>query len=56
MDLGPIRKKIDGIDGKLVALVNQRLALAAKIGKIKRQAGGETQRVLSLRPRRRRQP
>jgi chorismate mutase/prephenate dehydratase len=41
MDLGPIRKKIDGIDAKLVDLVNKRLALAAEIGKIKRKAGGE---------------
>src|SRR5580658_2066600 len=41
MDLGPIRKKIDGLDAKLVDLVNRRLALAAEIGKIKRKAGGE---------------
>jgi len=41
MDLGPIRRKIDGIDGQLVALVNRRLALAAEIGKIKRKSGGE---------------
>jgi chorismate mutase/prephenate dehydratase len=41
MDLVPIRKKIDSLDEKLVEIVNKRLALAAEIGKIKRQAGGE---------------
>ena len=41
MNLGPLRKKIDGLDSKLVGLVNRRLALAAEIGKIKRKAGGE---------------
>jgi chorismate mutase/prephenate dehydratase len=41
MDLGPIRKKIDVLDAKLVELVNKRLALASEIGKIKRKTGGE---------------
>ncbi len=41
MDLGPIRKEIDGLDNKLVDLVNKRLALAAEIGKIKRKTGDE---------------
>jgi chorismate mutase/prephenate dehydratase len=41
MNLGPLRKKIDGLDANLVELVNRRLALAAEIGKIKRKAGGE---------------
>jgi chorismate mutase/prephenate dehydratase len=41
MDLTPIRKKIDKIDDRLVGLVNRRLALAAEIGRIKRNAGGE---------------
>ena len=41
MDLGPIREQIDGLDRQLVALINQRLALAAEIGKIKRSTGGE---------------
>jgi len=41
MELGPIRKKIDALDNKLVELVNKRLALAAEIGKIKRKTGGE---------------
>ena len=41
MDLGPLRKKIDALDGKLVSIVNKRLALAAEIGKIKRREGGE---------------
>jgi chorismate mutase / prephenate dehydratase len=41
MDLGPIREKIDSLDRKLVELINERLALAAEIGKIKRSTGGE---------------
>ena len=41
MDLGPIRKKIDALDTRLVAIVNRRLALAAEIGRIKRKTGGE---------------
>ena len=41
MELGPLRKKIDGLDGELVELVNKRLALAAEIGKIKRSKGEE---------------
>lgn len=41
MDLGPIRQQIDGIDRQMVALLNQRLALAAEIGKLKRSAGGQ---------------
>jgi len=41
MELGPFREKIDSIDRRLVELVNERLALAAEIGKIKRSAGGE---------------
>jgi chorismate mutase/prephenate dehydratase len=41
MELDPLRRKIDGIDRELVKLVNERLALAAEIGKIKRGTGGE---------------
>jgi chorismate mutase/prephenate dehydratase len=41
MDLGPLRKKIDALDTELVDLVNRRLALAAEIGKIKRDSGEE---------------
>lgn len=41
MDLEPIRKKIDQIDVQLVGLLNQRLVLAAEIGKMKRSHGGE---------------
>jgi chorismate mutase/prephenate dehydratase len=41
MDLGPIREKIDSLDRQLVELLNQRLALAAEIGKVKRSAGGQ---------------
>jgi chorismate mutase/prephenate dehydratase len=41
MDLGPIREKIDTLDRQLVELLNQRLALAAEIGKVKRSAGGQ---------------
>ena len=41
MDLGPIREKIDGLDRRIVELLNERLALAAEIGKLKRSAGGQ---------------
>src|SRR5688572_3083066 len=41
MDLGPIREQIDSLDKQLVELLNQRLALAAEIGKVKRSAGGQ---------------
>ena len=41
MDLSPIREKIDALDKQLVELLNQRLALAAEIGKVKRSAGGQ---------------
>ena len=41
MDLEPLREKIDGLDRQLVELINQRLTLAAEIGRIKRGAGGE---------------
>src|SRR5687768_16678144 len=41
MDLGPIREKIDSLDQQLVELLNQRLSLAAEIGKVKRSAGGQ---------------
>src|SRR3954471_18550999 len=41
MDLGPIRDQIDQIDHELVRLLNERLSLAAEIGKIKRSTGGE---------------
>ncbi len=38
--LAPLREKIDGLDREIVALLNQRLALAAEIGKHKRDTGG----------------
>jgi chorismate mutase / prephenate dehydratase len=41
MDLEPIRAKIDALDQRLVELINERLALAAEIGKLKRRTGGE---------------
>ena len=41
MDLEPIRHKIDALDKQLVELLNERLALAAEIGKLKRSAGGQ---------------
>src|SRR5579862_4254211 len=41
MELGPLREKIDALDRKLVEIVNERLALAAEIGRIKRSTGGE---------------
>ncbi len=40
-DLGPLREKIDLLDRQLVELINERLAHAAEIGKIKRSTGGE---------------
>lgn len=41
MDLGPIRENIDRIDRELVGLLNERLKLAAEIGKVKRSQGGQ---------------
>jgi len=41
MDLAPIRDQIDQIDRQIVEMLNQRLALAAEIGKLKRSAGGQ---------------
>ena len=41
MDLEPIREQIDTLDRQLVELLNQRLALAAEIGKVKRSQGGQ---------------
>src|SRR5471030_1551758 len=41
MSLEPIREKIDALDKQLVTLINERLALAAEIGKIKRKEGGQ---------------
>ncbi|MFM1746713.1 MAG: hypothetical protein RLZZ188_379 [Verrucomicrobiota bacterium] len=41
MDLGPIREKIDALDLRLVELLNERLTLAAEIGRVKRSAGGQ---------------
>lgn len=41
MDLEPIRQKIDALDKQLVALLNERLTLAAEIGKVKRSQGGQ---------------
>ena len=41
MSLEPIRQKIDELDRELVRLINQRLGLAAEIGKIKRSQGGQ---------------
>lgn len=41
MDLGPIRENIDRLDKQLVELLNERLKLAAEIGKVKRSQGGQ---------------
>ena len=41
MDLEPIRQKIDKLDHDLVELLNERLALAAEIGRLKRGTGGQ---------------
>ncbi len=38
MDISDWRKRIDGIDEKLVELLNQRARAAAAIGKLKRAA------------------
>ncbi len=40
-NLGPIRDQIDQLDRQIVDLLNQRLALAAEIGKLKRSTGGQ---------------
>lgn len=40
-NLGPIRDQIDQHDRQIVELLNQRLALAAEIGKLKRSTGGQ---------------
>ncbi len=41
MDLSAIRTQIDGLDRRIVDLLNERLALAAEIGKLKRSQGGQ---------------
>ena len=41
MDLDAIRQKIDQLDRQLVQVLNERLALAAEIGKLKRSQGGQ---------------
>jgi chorismate mutase / prephenate dehydratase len=41
MDLDPIRKKIDVIDREVIRLLNERLALAGEIGRVKREQGAE---------------
>lgn len=41
MDLRPYREKIDSLDRQIVELLNQRLSLAAEIGKLKRSQGGQ---------------
>ncbi len=38
--LTPIRQKIDEIDREFVRMLNERLSLAAEIGKVKRSSGG----------------
>ncbi len=40
MDIDSLRKKIDRLDTRLVELLNQRLALAAEIGRLKRSKDG----------------
>ena len=40
-NLGPIRTEIDQLDRQIVEILNQRLGLAAEIGKLKRSAGGQ---------------
>lgn len=41
MDLSAIRSQIDVLDRRIVDLLNERLALAAEIGKLKRSQGGQ---------------
>ncbi len=41
MDLSAIREQIDKLDGELVRILNERLTLAAEIGKLKRSQGGQ---------------
>jgi chorismate mutase/prephenate dehydratase len=41
MDLDAIRANIDKLDRQLVEVLNQRLTLAAEIGKLKRSQGGQ---------------
>ncbi len=41
MDLTPIRDKIDTLDRQIVSLLNERLACAADIGRLKRDKGGQ---------------
>ncbi|ACB76302.1 prephenate dehydratase [Opitutus terrae] len=41
MDLNAIREKIDALDREMVAVLNERLKLAAEIGKLKRSQGGQ---------------
>jgi chorismate mutase/prephenate dehydratase len=40
MDIDTLRQKIDRLDTRLVALLNQRLALASEIGRLKRSEDG----------------
>ena len=40
-NLGPIRTEIDRLDRQIVEILNQRLGLAAEIGKLKRSTGGQ---------------
>jgi chorismate mutase/prephenate dehydratase len=41
MDLHSIREQIDRLDAQLVEVLNERLTLAAEIGKLKRSQGGQ---------------
>ena len=41
MDLAPLRDKIDQLDRQLVDVLNERLKVAAEIGKLKRSQGGQ---------------
>lgn len=41
MSLSQIRKKIDAIDEKIMALLNERVELALEVGKVKSESGSE---------------
>jgi chorismate mutase/prephenate dehydratase len=41
MSLEKLRKQIDGLDAELMKLLNERIEVALKIGKTKKEQGGE---------------
>ncbi|MGB2998092.1 MAG: chorismate mutase, partial [Phycisphaerae bacterium] len=41
MSVEDLRKRIDEVDARLVALMNERARLAVEIGRLKREAGNQ---------------